>query len=228
MNLAIIPARAGSKRIRHKNTADLCGKPLIAYTIEAALEVLSPAEIVVSTDCGRVRVVASSYGVTIHDRPPDLCTDTAQLEDVAAAVIERLPARPGLVLLLQPTSPLRGPGPIREALAAFALRPACDSVVSVCELQHAQWASHINDGLLTPHYRPDIRPRTQDVLQLYAETGAIYGFRPATLAQYHCRMGGIIRPVVTDRIQAVDIDNPADLDLAARLLPLVYRDGRWL
>ena len=230
MNLAIIPARAGSKRIPHKNTADLCGKPLIAYTIEAALGALSPGEVIVSTDCERVREVASRYGVMIHDRPADLCTDQAQLEDVVGAALEWLrPERdPRAILLLQPTSPLRGPARIVEALRLLPHDGYCESVVSVCELQHAQWCGHIEDGEFRTHYRPAVRPRTQDVLPLYSENGAIYGFQPETFRAYKCRTGGRIHALVMDRIESVDIDTPDDLTLAARLLPLVYRDGGWL
>lgn len=228
MNLVIIPARAASRRISHKNIALLGGKPLIAYTIEAALAADGPLQIVVSTDCDAVIRIATEYGVAHNRQPASLSRNDVPLEAVVRHVLSsRQGSDIARIAILQPTSPLRGPKRIDEAMRLLA-RGTAESAVSVCELQHAQWASHIVDGIHCPHYRYDIRPSTDSVLPMYSENGAVYAFTPHVLDTYCCRLGGVVYPIVMDRIESVNIDTPADLAIAERLLPLVYRGGQWL
>ena len=109
MILGIIPARAGSKRLPGKNTRPLCGKPLIAWTIEAALTCGALDEVMVSTDDPTVMDIAADWGATYDRRPDWLATDTASIYDVVRYHLKMRPVsqRPDHVMLLQPTSPLR-------------------------------------------------------------------------------------------------------------------------
>ncbi|MEK6900492.1 MAG: acylneuraminate cytidylyltransferase family protein, partial [Nanoarchaeota archaeon] len=109
--VAIIPARGGSKRIPRKNIKLLAGKPLIAYTIEAAKRSASLDRIFVSTEDEEIAKVASYYGAEIIKRPDILATDNATTESVLCHAVNNLEKEgyfPELVVLLQPTSPLRG------------------------------------------------------------------------------------------------------------------------
>lgn len=108
MILGIIPARAGSKRLPGKNTRPLCGKPLIAWTIEAAIRSGKLDRIVVSSDDEKAIDVAREYDVDIRRRPAWLATDTASIYDVVRQMFRSYPCRDDdSVVLLQPTSPLR-------------------------------------------------------------------------------------------------------------------------
>ena len=118
--VAIIPARGGSKGVPNKNIKDLCGKPLIAYTIECALKSKLLSHIVVSTDSQKVASIASQYGINVPSlRPPELSNDTALTIDVISHEINNLKAQNQFfdyVMLLQPTVPFRTPSDIDLAI----------------------------------------------------------------------------------------------------------------
>src|SRR3990167_4662028 len=103
--LAVIPARAGSKRVPAKNIRDFRGKPLVQWTLECAKQSRYLDVIACSTDCPTVALIAWQQGAIVVPRPPELATDTAKSEDVLRHVLGLIPA--DVVVLLQPTSPLR-------------------------------------------------------------------------------------------------------------------------
>jgi CMP-N,N'-diacetyllegionaminic acid synthase len=112
--LGVIPARGGSKRIPGKNTRLLCGKPLIAYTIEAALGAVALADIVVSTDSDEIARISRAHGADVIDQP--MASDTSTSGQVCKYVLEALGADYDLVALLHPTSPIRSPEHIDGAV----------------------------------------------------------------------------------------------------------------
>jgi len=123
--LAVIPARGGSKRVPRKNIRRFRGKPLIAWSIDAADASRYIDMVFVSTEDSEIRRIAEYYGATVIDRPPELATDDASNEDVCRHVLAEHPA--GWVVLLQPTSPLRTTEHIDLALERSQIGDACVS-----------------------------------------------------------------------------------------------------
>jgi CMP-N,N'-diacetyllegionaminic acid synthase len=115
--LGVIPARGGSKRIYRKNLRPLCGKPLIAWTIEAAKQAKSLTTWVVSTEDYEIGQVSVALGAQVVRRPQELATDLASSDEVALHVLNWLGGDFDLVVLLHPTSPIRDPGHIDDAVS---------------------------------------------------------------------------------------------------------------
>ena len=136
--IAIIPARGGSKGISRKNIKSLAGKPLIAYSIEAALKSKYINSVVVSTEDEEIAKISEKCGAEVIERPEELAKDEKPTIDVIFQVLEILRMKnhtPDIVVLLQPTSPLRDTEDIDNAIELF-LNGGCESVVSVCEVEH--------------------------------------------------------------------------------------------
>lgn len=118
--VAFIPARSGSKRLPNKNSKELCGKPLIAWSIECAMNVQIIDEIVVTTDDFAVKEICKKYPkIKVVDRPSELATDLATTEDVLVHAINTLDKEPYYGVLLQPTSPLRSSKEVEGAIIAL-------------------------------------------------------------------------------------------------------------
>ncbi|NNE19977.1 MAG: acylneuraminate cytidylyltransferase family protein, partial [Myxococcales bacterium] len=131
--VAVIPARGGSKGLPRKNIAELCGKPLIAWTIEAALKSATLTRAYVTTEDDEIAEIAARYGATVIVRPAELATDDARTEDVVLNTLDataRLGDSARYFALLQPTSPLRHEGHIDELVTA-ALKSGLDCAWSV-------------------------------------------------------------------------------------------------
>jgi CMP-N-acetylneuraminic acid synthetase len=148
--IAIIPARGGSKGIPRKNIRLLAGKPLIAYTIEAAFT-SKMDKVIVSTEDEEIAEISKKYGAEVIERPKGLAKDETPTIDVIFHVLEILKAKnynPDIVVLLQPTSPLRNAEDIYNAIKLF-LDSDCESVVSVCEVEHPPyWSFEIEEAYL--------------------------------------------------------------------------------
>ena len=144
--LAIIPARGGSKRILNKNLVDLCNNPLIYYSILAAKSSQYIDRIIVSTDEKRIAEVSETYGAEVLERPRNLALDNTPTIDVVIHVLDVLKEKnyaPNIIILLQPTSPLRTTSDIDNAIALF-LNDDYESLISVCELEHPPFPSDNN------------------------------------------------------------------------------------
>lgn len=179
--LAIIPARAGSKRLKNKNILKLDYKPLIAWTIEEALKSKYITETVVSTDSDEIAQVAKEYGAQVPFlRPENLSSDTATSYDAVHHCIEfykkKLNRSFDYILLLQPTSPLRTVKDIDGAIEFLNSKNA-DSVISMCECEHSPiWANTLpedrNINQFDDEKYKDLR--SQDLPTYYRYNGAIY------------------------------------------------------
>lgn len=157
--LGLVPARGGSKRLPGKNLRPLAGKPLLAWTIEAALRCPALADVVVSTDAEAIAMVARQHGARVPFlRPPSLATDDSTSADVALQALDWLRRHEGrsydAVLLLEPTSPLRASGDLDGVAALLARRwDETDAVVTVGRVQLEQPAvmkRMAADGRLAP------------------------------------------------------------------------------
>lgn len=218
--VAIVLARGGSKGIPGKNLVRIAGRPLIAYTVAQALAVEEISRVIVSTDSAEIALAAKGLGAEIVLRPAELCGDTATSESGLLHCLDHLERTEGLVpelvVFLQPTSPLRSPRYIREAILAFE-REGADSLFSAGPLQGLAW--RMEEGVPVPvSYDPRSRRRRQDAPEYLAENGSIYVFKPRVLRDLNCRLGG---KVVVYRMSALDsfeVDEPEDVPVVEFLL----------
>ena len=214
---ALIPARGGSKAIPRKNLVRLGGRPLLAWTVEAALASNRVTRTIVSTEDEEIASVARSLGAEVLVRPPELAEDTTPMRDVIAHALEELPPVDVLVLL-QPTSPLRGAHHVDEAVELL-LGSGADAVVSVVEVPHRYRPGSlmaIDGDRLVPV--ADGRHATrQEKPLVYARNGpAVLVIRPHRLSAD--LYGGDCRPYVMEPRASLDVDEPFDLELAELLL----------
>lgn len=224
--LAIIPARGGSKRLPRKNVLDLGGKPLIAWTIEAALGCAYLDELMVTTDDVEVAEVAKGYGAAVPFlRPAILASDTATSFDAIKHAIEfyrdELGKRFDYVVLLQPTSPMRSSKDISDAIGMLAHKGA-DAVISVCEADHSPlWMNTLPpDRSMAGFIRDEVKnKRSQDMETFYRLNGAIYICSvDKLLKQQTFLIDGSIFAYPMSAENSVDIDTKMDFLIATCIL----------
>lgn len=224
--IAVIPARGGSKGVPRKNVRMLAGKPLIAWSIEAALAAPAISRVVVSTEDEEIADVACAFGAeTPFVRPPELASDEASTLSVLQHAVRELERQPDAgidrVVLLQPTSPLRNVADIEATLAVMGGNDVT-SAISVVAVQHAHpmLLKTIRDGLLVP-YMADYPEgaRRQDLSPpVYAANGAVYVLSRDTLVREDALLGSRPAPYIMDAERSLDIDTEFDLHLADFLL----------
>lgn len=174
--LAVIPARGGSKGLPHKNTMQVDGRPLLAWTVKAARGARHIDRVVLSSDDEAIMDTARDCGCEVpFRRPAALATDTATTIDVVLHALDALPGY-GVIVLLQPTSPLRVAADIDAACEHLAAggAPACVSVTRV--EQNPYWMYRLgDDDLLVPVLEPPVGiTRRQELPPLYTLNGAVY------------------------------------------------------
>ncbi|MES9875525.1 MAG: acylneuraminate cytidylyltransferase family protein [Candidatus Sedimenticola sp. PURPLELP] len=223
--LAVITARAGSIGIKGKNLADLCGKPLIAYSIEAALACPEISRIIVTTDGDRIYAVAKECGAEVIRRPPELGTDFVSINDVVAHVLQELDGElddHDALVLLQPTSPLRTSGDISSALSLLEQGRGEGSVISVMTPKmHPMKTMRLEDGLLSPWVdRETLGTPRQLLPDLVHTNGALYVTAVGSYLEAGHFYSEPIRPYFMPESRSVDVDSPADLELASYYLKL--------
>jgi len=220
--IAIIPARGGSKGIPRKNIKNLGGKPLIAYTIDEALRSKYLEHVFVSTEDPEIAKISKEYGAQVIDRPASLAEDTSKTVDAVLHAIEYLEkegTHPHVVVLLQPTSPLRAADDIDVAVKLF-LDNECDSVISVCEPDHSPfWCFTISGKYLQPLIDNKFdNTRRQDLPRVVTPNGAIYISTPETIRKYEGFYGDRIIPYCMPPERSIDIDGPIDFTIAEVLI----------
>jgi CMP-N-acetylneuraminic acid synthetase len=176
--VAIIPARAGSKRLPKKNILNLAGKPMIAWTIEAALGSKYIDSVIVSTDDLNIAKISKKYGASVpFIRPEKISSDFSSSADVIKHTVNFLNEQGeyyDYVILLQPTSPLRDETHIDEAIKLLKEK-RCNAIVSVCKTPHPiEWTYKINSNLLMNNPTANTFKRSQDCQESYILNGAIY------------------------------------------------------
>lgn len=218
--LYIIPARGGSKGIPHKNIKLLAGKPLIYYSIDVARALTTDENICVSTDDNEIIKVVENYDLKVPFKRPDcLATDTATSNDVLLHAIEYYESQGkqyDIIVLLQPTSPLRRKEQVQEALALY--RNDLDMVVSVKE-SHAPsvLCSENKEGFLELIFNKT-GARRQDISSFYEYNGAIYIINVEKLKRYSLAGLSRINKYVMDEISSIDIDCQFDFSFAEFIL----------
>ena len=221
--LGVTLARGGSKGIPRKNIKDLGGKPLIAWTIEAALEADVFDHYIVSTDDAEIAEVSRSYGAEIPFlRPAHLSGDTVWSRDAlkhAVVECERIYGeRYDFVMELPCVSPLRDARHIREAFAKLRDTGA-DSVISVTQMQdkHPVRMKKIDNDLIADfcqEFPEGEGSRRQDLKPCYIRNGGIYAMTRDCIVEQFSRNGKVSRPYVMDELSSVNVDSLIDLKLA--------------
>ena len=221
---AVIPARGGSKGIPKKNIRLLNGKPLLAWSIDCARECGFFDTVFVSTDSDEIAQVALAYNAVVLRRPPELATDTARGNDVFFDAVERIEQKydkhPSFFLYLQPTSPLRAPEDIRNALDT-AIDNEADVVISVCECEHHPLLCNTlpADLSMAGFLKPKIAGKNrQELPRYYRINGAIYILRRRESYENKSLFFGKIYASVMPQERSIDIDAPIDLKIAEFLM----------
>lgn len=226
--IAIIPARSGSKGLADKNIRMIYGKPLMAWTIEAAVKSQLFDIVVVSTDSAKYKQIAEEYGARVpFFRSEANSTDTASSWETVREVLNNYSALLDLEFdvycLLQPTSPLRTAGDIKRAVEIFDYKRA-NSVVSVCESEHAMALyNRLNaDCSMDGFVDLDKPQRRQDDSKYYRINGAIYIQKTQDImAQKHiCSENSFA--YIMNKQNSIDVDDIYDFMMAEALFPDVY------
>jgi CMP-N,N'-diacetyllegionaminic acid synthase len=213
--LGVIPARGGSKGIPRKNIKLLNGKPMIAYTIEAAQKSRLD-HFVVSTEDEEIKKISEELGAEVIDRPQELANDAVHASHVVVDVLKKV-EKPDVVVLLQPTSPLRNEVHINEALDVYE-HGIFDSVMSVGLFTKFLWVL----GLQCPYplnYDPfGRRPRRQDKLNDFVENGAIYIFKTEDFLKTQFMLPGRLGFYVMSEEACIEVDTPYDFFMCEQTL----------
>jgi CMP-N,N'-diacetyllegionaminic acid synthase len=219
--VALIPLRGGSKSIKNKNLRFLGGKPLMAHSIEVALQVPEIDRIIVSTDSLAIAEVGKNFGAEIYMRPEELATDTALVIDVIRDLRETLNQQgeeASIMVLLEATSPLRSVSLVRKCLQ----RLVCDNYDSIATFQESDINPHrtwkIDENSIKPFISGAIPwlPR-QQLPDTYQLNGAVYAFFLNKLMDNvnSLLFGRMAAEIMNDK--TIDIDNEEDLIIAEAL-----------
>ena len=221
--LAIIPARGGSKGIRRKNLQKLSGKPLIAHTIIAAKKTKSINKIIVSTDDKEIGKISKNNGAEVPFlRPKQISKDTSSIIEVIKHTLKFLQENqsyvPDIIILLQPTSPLRTSQLITKTINTLKKSKAT-SVITVSKITKHPYASYwLKNDFLKPFKKNSPKySRRQEFPDLFFPTGAVYTFWYDTLKKFNSLHGPKIKPIVVHD-EDIDIDNLQDLFFAEMML----------
>jgi len=230
--LALVPARSGSKGIPDKNIRPLAGRTLLEYAAQAASASAVVDRLVLSTDSERVAAEGRRAGLEVpFIRPAELAQDDSPMLPVIDHAVEFLAQRgweAEIIVLLQPTSPLRTPAHIRDAVQQLRDSRA-DSVVTVVEVpQHLSpdYVMRIDEGRLTPFLPEGLRVlRRQDARPAFVRDGTVYAFWTRTLRETRSIYGQNCRPLVVPARESITIDSQDDWQDAERRLAAAPRNG---
>ncbi|MDD5457563.1 MAG: acylneuraminate cytidylyltransferase family protein [Candidatus Margulisbacteria bacterium] len=223
--VALIPARGGSKGLPGKNIRSLAGKPLIAWTIDAALDSKYIDRVIVSTDDEKIADTARQYKADVpFVRPQELATDSATGTDVALHTLNWLKENDknyDALILLQPTSPLRSVEDIDDLIQQFFLNSSAKALVSVCEAHHHPlWANTLPSDLnMRDFIRPEIKNKNRQDLPVYYQlNGALYIASPDYILNVKSFLGPETYAYIMPAERSVDIDDLSDFFLVENLL----------
>ena len=218
--LAIIPARGGSKGIPRKNLRLLNGNPLIKYTVESALQSKYVTRTIVSTENKQIMRISKSLGAEVIQRPNSLANDNSPLEPVIHHVLDHLKRKenytPELIILLQPTSPLRNANHIDESIVQFKQKKL-DSILSVSESKALVWKKH-SSHIVPITYEPQNRQNRQKINDKLLENGAIYITKYNLFKKSDCRISGKIGYYKMPSEMSYEIDKQYELELVEKII----------
>jgi N-acylneuraminate cytidylyltransferase len=220
MRVAIIPARGGSKRIPRKNIKDFCGKPIIVYSIEAAIKSKCFDRIIVSTDDQEIASVAKSFGAEVpFIRPQDISNDYASTLDVMAHAINKINLQKHTkVCCIYATAPLISSEKISEGLSIIS-SSELDYVFSAVEFSYPiqRAFKQLSNGSLEMFQPENFHLRSQDLEKAYHDAGQFYWGKASSFVQKKPIFSKTSKPVILPIYQVQDIDTPDDWILAEAL-----------
>lgn len=221
--IAIIPARSGSKGLKDKNIIDLCGKPLIAYSIEAAIQTGLFDRVIVSTDSEHYANISRQYGAEVMMRGENLSDDKATTYMVLEDILNNQLTEPiDYFVLLQPTSPLRSATHIKEALEKFESRyKDFNFLVSMKEAEHAKvLVNPIDEDESLKYFDTDFSNYRRQGFKDYSPNGAIFIGKPIPYLKQKHFFGEKSLAFIMTPDESVDIDSEKDLLLANIIMRL--------
>lgn len=216
--IAIIPARGGSKRIPRKNIKDFCGKPIIAYSIEAALKSELFEEVMVSTDDNEIAAIAKEYGASVPFlRSAETANDYAILKDVLIEVLFEYKKNGksfNEICCILPTAPLVESTDIIKAYEIIE-RERCISVIPVVQYSYTIFRSlKIENGILVMNWPENYSKRSQDLPQAYHDAGLFYWYSRKYFEEKIAGFGENAFPYILDEEKVQDIDTLDDWKMA--------------
>lgn len=212
--LGLIPARGNSKGIPKKNIKNLCGKPLIAWTIEEALKSNKLDNVVVSTEDEEIADISKQYGAEVpFMRPAELAKDSTPAIALVLHAIEQLPNFDS-ILLLQPTSPLRTVEDISGIIDFVVNRESCSAVSVSQAFSHPFWTYSLVGNKLKPFFCSDNSYQRQLLPEAYCLNGALYFASIQFLSKYRAFVTSDTLGYVMPKIRSIDIDDTDDWQLA--------------
>ncbi|WP_416147675.1 cytidylyltransferase domain-containing protein [Salipaludibacillus sp. HK11] len=225
--LVIIPARGGSKGIPRKNVRLMCGKPLISYSIENALNSIFNLDVVVSTDDEEIERIAELYGAKVIKRPDELATDHVTLDPVIYNTLIKMENEKGIkydyVVTMQPTSPLLTTATLDNAIKSF-MENSYDTVISGIDRPHLSWTE--KKGKIIPLYKE--RLNRQYLPKNLLETGA-FVITKREFVKEQSRLGPRVSIYEVSENESIDIDSPQDWWVAEKEISkksiLIRTDG---
>ncbi len=231
--LGLVPARGGSKGIPGKNLRPLAGRSLLEYVASAAAQSGVVDRLILSTDSDRIAAEGARVGLDVpFIRPAELARDdTPMLSVVEHAVgwLEQHAWMPEIIVLLQPTSPLRTPDHIRRAVRQLR-ESGADSVVTVTELPRhlsPDYVMRIDAGRLVPFLPEGSRiARRQDARPAFVRDGTVYAFWRRTLRESQTIYGNACSPLVVPAHESITLDTPEDWDEAGRRIAALSAAGQ--
>lgn len=224
-NLAIIPARSGSKGIKDKNIKKLCGKPLMAYTIECAIKSKQFDVIHLSTDSNKYANIAKEYGADVPFlRNVELSGDTSIVWETVKEVLNEYKKRGkefDTVTLLQPTSPLRKDIDIIECFQMLENKKNAETIVSVCEVEHSPLiCNQLDSSASMKNFikKEVIMSPRQNLAKYYRINGAIYLMRINVLEKYSTLYDSEIYAYIMEQERSIDVDSILDFKVAEQII----------
>ena len=218
-SIAIITARGGSKRIPKKNIKNFCGKPIIAYSIEAAVNSNMFDEVMVSTDSEEIAAVAKRYGAKVpFFRSIETSTDFATTEDALIEVLQRYKENSkeyDIVCCIYPTAPFITPEKIKHTFNILKNDSEKDSVIPVVKFSFPPQRALIEvKGKLQYQYPEYENARSQDLMPIYHDAGQFYLCKTDSLIKYHNLITPHSAAYFLPEEEVQDIDNMSDWRLA--------------
>ncbi|MBL4889041.1 MAG: acylneuraminate cytidylyltransferase family protein [Candidatus Lindowbacteria bacterium] len=218
--LPLIPARGGSKELPGKNILEICGKPLIAWSINAAKESQYIDQVIVNTDSEEIAEIAKSFGAEVpFMRPTELALDDSLIRDSILDVLNKLETKPDILCLLQPTSPLRTSLDIDAALCLIVEKNG-DAVVSMTEVVSPDYDTGIlSNDLCIEGFLSVNEHLNRDDAGKYAQiNGALYISTVENFEKTQSWFTGKSHAFLMDKSRSIDIDDETDFICAEALL----------
>jgi CMP-N,N'-diacetyllegionaminic acid synthase len=221
--LGLIPARGGSKGVPKKNIRLIDGKPLIHYAIECGQQSKLLSMLLVDTDSDEIEAVCSSTGITVLKRPVELAQDESSVVNVALRVIQQIEQEKtpiDILVLLQPTSPIRTGKNIDEAIERLIANPDADAVISVVAMEdtHPARMYQVKVNELLPLHPELETKRRQDLEPVYYRNGCIYAIRVDALKKIKSFMPANKLAYIMPSKWLANIDDERDLIITEALV----------